>query len=117
MPPCFVPCRAVPPWGGGGNEALCHVDGTPIAHRIWLIENHAHVPLNEKVAVGRIALHGPLSPLVRYWIVVVALYCSVLYCSVLYCSVLYCAVLCCVVLYRAVLYCTRVCVCVCVLNA
>ena len=20
MPPCFVPCRAVPPWGGGGGQ-------------------------------------------------------------------------------------------------
>ena len=30
VPPCFVPCRAVPPWGGGGGkEALCH--GTPTA--------------------------------------------------------------------------------------
>ena len=23
-PFCAVPCRAVPPWGGGGKEALCH---------------------------------------------------------------------------------------------
>ena len=31
VPPCFVPCRAVPPWvgGGGGNEALFH--GMPTA--------------------------------------------------------------------------------------
>ena len=82
-------------------------------YRIWFIENHAHIPLNKKVAVCRIALHGPLSPLVRSWIVGVALYCSVVYRTVLQCTVLCCAVSCCVVLYCAVLYCTRERVCVC----
>ena len=31
MPLRFVPCRAVPLWGGGGKDALCH--GTPTVLR------------------------------------------------------------------------------------
>ena len=42
VPPCFVPCRAVPPWGGGANEALCH--GTPTALYLQLANPRHNTP-------------------------------------------------------------------------